>query len=715
MRAGCWLARIAVASFLILPGTIRAAEVPDAASAPGAAPAASGEKTTASAPKKDAGSTAASVTDAIEAEGVSIQTVCTNCNNADLSVGGLGNDHVPVVCDGLPVLPGLAQIYLLTVAPPTVLDRVAVTRGPGQADLPGSAIGGGIELSRRPFRKGIDLAFFADMGSYSWHGAKLDVSGKSGWIGGSLVATYASSDRIDPNGDGFAENASFKRRTVEARLEFRPTANGFLRLGASNYRESQKEGRAGFDALTYFMSFGDTIAWNREDAEIERTQIDLLAEVPFEDGSKLDIGWLLGNRSEEILESFTYDTKLLTTYLIDEQQSHATVSWRRPFGSKVLLRAGGSFDRSRFSVADVRFNLFSVFTTVSDFDLRYALARGFRTDETATEYGLFADGEFSLGARWDLTIGARWAEYTYVDDEAKLVGEVPGRRPWLRIPLPDGNRVVPRGTLAWKPIDPLTLRFTAGRGFRAPMPTYAEVCCGRRFRGNRGIQMERSVGASLEAVYQPLPGLRLSLSSSVVDFDDLVVRMVSDAIASQPTYQNVNVPDARFTSLTLESSWDPLNWLGVRGSIFWLDARNRTADGTVPVLIDFFNRPALSTLEFSKIPYLAERTGSLAADFRCPRTGLHVGLSAQYTGPMTIPEYADPTARGIAAFVRTPSFWVANVRIDAPIYKGLALYGGVDNVNDYVQDDLSQFRRDYNWGPLRGRYWYGGLSYTLPR
>ena len=33
-----------------------------------------------------------SVTDALGDDGVMVQTVCTNCNNADLSLGGLGND-----------------------------------------------------------------------------------------------------------------------------------------------------------------------------------------------------------------------------------------------------------------------------------------------------------------------------------------------------------------------------------------------------------------------------------------------------------------------------------------------------------------------------------------------------------------------------------------------------------------------------------------------
>jgi len=100
--------------------------------------------------------------DQLEASGVAIQTVCTNCNNADLSLGGLGNDHVPIVCDGLPVPKGLAQVYLLSVTPPTILDKIAVKRGPYSAELEGSAVGGAIKLERREPQPGLQLFTSAD-------------------------------------------------------------------------------------------------------------------------------------------------------------------------------------------------------------------------------------------------------------------------------------------------------------------------------------------------------------------------------------------------------------------------------------------------------------------------------------------------------------------------------------------------------------------------
>ena len=63
--------------------------------------------------------TSVSLTQTIQEGGgaISVQTMCTNCNSADLTLGSFGNEFVAVTCDGLPVSPGLPQIYLLSVVP----------------------------------------------------------------------------------------------------------------------------------------------------------------------------------------------------------------------------------------------------------------------------------------------------------------------------------------------------------------------------------------------------------------------------------------------------------------------------------------------------------------------------------------------------------------------------------------------------------------------
>src|SRR5258706_6551505 len=106
------------------------------------------------------------VTDALADDGVVVQTVCTNCNNADLSLGGLGNDYVPITCDGLPATTGLAQIYLLSVIPATMIDRVAVERGACDASQEAAAVGGGITIERNAPKRGVQVNASADAGAF---------------------------------------------------------------------------------------------------------------------------------------------------------------------------------------------------------------------------------------------------------------------------------------------------------------------------------------------------------------------------------------------------------------------------------------------------------------------------------------------------------------------------------------------------------------------
>ena len=83
------------------------------------------------------------------------------------------------------------------------------------------------------------------------------------------------------------------------------------------------------------------------------------------------------------------------------------------------------------------------------------------------------------------------------------------------------------------------------------------------------------------------------------------------------------------------------------------------------------------------------------------------------------------------SLIQTSDFWVTNIRLTKGFPDGLTLYGGIDNVLDYVQGGgctgeqaaanpalvgcLGDPRYDTNWGPLRGRYYYVGLGYNFDK
>ena len=638
------------------------------------------------------------LTDALAGEGVTVQTVCTNCNNAELSLGGLGNFFVPIICDDLPVPTGLAQIYLLSVMPATMIDKVAVERGACDASREAAAVGGGITIERSTPKPRVQVNTSADAGAFGGAGARVDVAGKKEWFGGTFAATYATSDAIDSNDDTNPDLPSFGRRTLEAHVELTPSDRHMLRVGAADYVEHQQDGPSAFDFLSYSdpRNTGGAIKYNRENVDLARRQYDFVYEGVTADGSKLVVAGLYAKRSQDIFENLRWFNPVnIPTYKIDEKDTAATFAWSRPVGAAWRLRAGASWMSRDYAVIDLLFNLFGMRSP--DYTLT----------EQPTEKGVWASFEYAPSAAVDLTVGLRYAAFDYTDNE--------NRSFMLPLELPHGSRVLPRLALNWKPAEDWTVRFTAGAGYRQAQATYDKVCCGNRYRNNRGVAMESSRSAGIEGIYQPGPGLKLGAAAYYTSFDDYVLKMISSSFYYRPTYQNTNIPHARFTTLELNAAWTIAPWIDLKGSISWLDAENRTAGNAVPVVIASESGIVGYTFYFDKIPYVAKRSAALSLTVRPIRTGM-VSLTGAYTGPMLIQHMQASGASVIGGtltdFHATPAFATLSVRYDQTLPKGITLYAGVDNATDFIQTTLGKPRYNHNWGPLRGRYVYGGLSYA---
>jgi outer membrane receptor protein involved in Fe transport len=704
-------AAVAAAVLLAAPPRARAADPEPVPAAEAPAPESVAVPPREPAPGDKAAAT--SLTQTIDADsGVSIQTLCTNCNNADLSMGGLDNDHVAVTCDGMPVSSGLAQIYLLSVMPATVIDKVAVKKGASEPQLPGGAVGGGIAIDRRHPEPGLVLNASADTGEYGWSGSRLDVAGERGRFGGTLVGSWATSDVIDANGDGNPNLPAFDRYTVDASAEVEVGRKQNLRLAGNLYDESQEEGPAAYDQLAFWIE--GVHRYNRENVELERKQADVVYDLELDDGSALRASLVWADRSQDIEETESYSSDFFVdTYLIDERHSAATLSWSRPLGQRTMLRLGGSHGGGDYDIVDINFNQFSLFLPPDE-------ARQFALQEELDEYGAWLEVETALGGRVDLSAGLRYADFQYTDNEHVLVALQPQREPWLDIPLPEGDRWLPRAALTWKPADALSLRFSGGAGFRAPEPIYDEVCCGRRYRNNRGVLPESSESYGVEVTYQPLPRFRLGVSGFLTDFEERVLRMASLSYSYRPTYQNVNVPSARYESLALDTSWEATGWLSLKGSASWTEADNRTPNDAIPVLIDYYSTPVWKEFTTAEVPYTVARRAAVGVQVTPPRGGWSFGVATQYSGPQEIQEFVQDFMTNpdlgfsevhFDSFVSSEDFWVVNANLSKSFKNGLALYGGMDNIFDYVQADLGDPTHDTNWGPLRGSYAYAGIRY----
>lgn len=710
-------------------------------------------------PVKAAGTT---LTSSVAADsGVAVQTLCTNCNNADLSISGMGNEHVSVVCDGVPVPTGLAQIYLFSVMPPTRIDKIDVHKGAGDPAYVGAAVGGGIEIERAEPRRGLQLNASADQGSYGWKGGRLDLSGQWDWLGGYAVGSWSESDRIDSNTDGWADLPESDRYTVEAGLDMKPAEAHRVRIGGSRYSEDQLDGPAAAYSLTQRKCVGldqvlfETepcteslvVGYNREDVQMDRDQSEVIYDLSMGSRTKVSIAGFLARRSQEIQETEPPDPTILLlsedelqfiednygltaedlaergfpigvspqeaerAYSIDDESRHASAVLSQSLGHRATLRAGASVTGNSFEVVDVGFNNIK------------GLPPDTLLEENVSETGFWVEGDVSLGPRLSLAAGVRHVEYRSTDNEE--------RDEWREIPLPEGDRFVPRAALTWKALDELTLRLSAGAGLRAPAPAFDKVCCGRRYRGNRGVALEESRSVGLEVTYQPGPRWRVGGSVFLTEFDELIVNMATQSDQWTHVYQNVNIVEARNTSYGVEGRFEPRSWLTTSVSYSWLDAENEAPEGAITALVDLGGgTPQERTFFYDGIPYATDGHGAVGIAFKVP-LDVTLTLAGTYTGTTQIQRFNDQGVNfGIdPELEETDAFWVANIRVNKDFRNGLALYYGVDNAFDYVQGNgctgrdasadpertgcLGDPRFDYNWGPLRGRYYYAGLGYAF--
>jgi outer membrane receptor for ferrienterochelin and colicin len=660
-----------------------------------------------------------SVTQAIPADaGISVQTLCTNCNNADLSVGGLGNEHVSVVCDGVPVPSGLGQIYLLSVMPPTMIDKVAVSKGAGEAKLQGGAVGGGIEIERRPPQANLLVNASADSGDYGWNATRLDLSGKSGPVGGYFVVSSSESDSVDEDGDGFANLPSFDRYTLDGGLRFEPGENHRFRVGATRYDEDQLDGPAAVDFTQVGFPFPQFQfnGYNREDVQLRRDQVESVYEWDAGNGATLSILGAWADREQDVQETETVEAtcqnfytgaqqRLCPSYFIDEAGGHAAATWSQPIGQQARVRAGTSWEDSEFEVIDVRYNQIQ-FESLGQQGVEFD--KYFELKEDVTERGLWAEGETGLGSRFDLSVGLRWVSYDYGDNEAERYEAThdPDEE-WLAYALPEGDKLIPRAAVTWKPTDEMNLRLSAGLGYRAPAPAFDQVCCGRRYRGNRGLQVEESTSVGLEATFQPAPRYRVGGALFFTDFDDLILNMATQSEAYQHVYQNVNVTQARKISATVEGRVQAPAWMSTKLSFTWVDSENRDDTGLIVALIDQGSGPVVREFHYAGIPYSVEYRGAAGLDFRVPGA-VNLSVNTQYTGPTPIQSFLFTDVA--EDLTEVEDFWVVNFAVSKAFTAGMSVYAGVDNVFDYFQSDLGDPAYDYNWGPLRGRYVYGGVG-----
>ncbi len=658
-------------------------------------------------------SAASSVTDTLQGQdGMRIQTMCTHCNSANVQVGGLSQDLVPIQRDGYPLFGGLFTSFVLSILPPDSIAEAQVTKGPGDAELPARAAGGLIRLTESRPEEVPRFDLSGSFGEHDLTSATARVAGPiTRWLSGSLVVGSTTADPVDDDEDGWNDVSDVDRRFAEGRLTMRAGRRHTFDLGASWIDEENQEGRGAFDSAEFsqdylFWSLGlspdePLPSWTREDTFVDRHEYRAGWKWRRPGADSLDLRLLGAERNQSVFSQNTVDpTSLFSAFFerfeIRETDRYAALNYRRPFGLNVALQAGLEASEEKIEAAT-------------------RIDAGVESDPPAVDFIESRSGSIDVdwypSAKWNFRAGVRYVGLRWGADELGVERTA--------------SELLPRASIRFSPTPAWKLRLLAGRTARAPRPIFAEVCCGQDYQRSYRAKEETGTTYGFEGTYQPSPDLRLNVYLARADFDDYLLKLAAWSMTYVQTYALANVEEARAETAEIALRWSPVPRLRLDGSVGWssfFNTGNEIVNMTVvaPSFTEPF--PGGVSRPIRRMPYQAIRTGSLSANVNIPG-GTIFSLQGNYTGPMKIQQY-DPDPFGgiengsnlvMEQMRETSDFWLINASLQVPLRHDLILIAAGDNLGDEIQDDLGDPTVDYNWGPLSGRAWRLSLRYHMDR
>ncbi len=151
--------------------------------------------------------------------GVRVSNECSMCGAKRVMLNGMRGEHTTILVDGLPVFTMLSGFYALDAVATAGLDRIDVARGAGASLLAPEAIGGTVNLVSKEALEDSTM-LDASFGSKDLRTAQLHHSGISdddatGWT---FTGQHDSRDQYDEDDNGVSETPYLRNNSLTARV-----------------------------------------------------------------------------------------------------------------------------------------------------------------------------------------------------------------------------------------------------------------------------------------------------------------------------------------------------------------------------------------------------------------------------------------------------------------------------------------------------------------
>ncbi len=643
-----------------------------------------------------------SLTEAMQdAPGVIIANECSMCGYKRIQLNGLKAEHTTILTDGLPTHTMLGGFYAVDAIAMTGVDRIEVARGAGASLTAPEAIGGVVNvITTERMKNSLDLDVSGGEEGFRQLGLAGTLANDAGGVRLTINGQYDERDQFDADNNGVSEHPFLENASLGARLSMDLTDRDNLVLRVHR-AEQELFGGPMLDELTPSIS-----------AAIASEQLGEAPQLFVGDDVRNDY---IGNPWE-------------TTEWVETTRDEFSVSWLRELNDRWNVRLSQSYSNHEQD------SYYEGFDYAADDEMQFYEARlSFRANDrhlltfgadgrfeemrSESEAGLAAnsDGDptttfVSDSFDYDV-VGAYLQDSWIVNDRLEINAAlrfdrieadfVDPAKPGTEI---DESIVSPRVDVRYAHSGAWTSRFSAGRGYRAPLSF---------FETDHGIldatlgfeididELERSLSTSYTLSYE---GERLtaSFAASHTEIDNLAA--LDETAAGVPILTQLD-GDAGVTTLDVSLGYAVTPSLTVN-----LTAANYLHDD------DFQSSFGVATIE---------EQINVSADWEV--AGWEVFAALTWVGSRDLADYGyegfNDAGATQAKTLNAPDFYWLDARIARDFGDNWTIYFGGNNLLDVTQaedeDSPLFFDADggydvaYIYGLLRGRELYAGVRYSF--
>lgn len=609
--------------------------------------------------------------------GVQEVVACGVCFTNSISINGLPGPYTAILMDGTPIYGSLASVYGLNGIPSMIIDRFEVIKGPSSTLYGSEAVAGVINIitkdpSNQPIFSAdvMGTSHFESFGNFAF---SPKLKNADGFIG----LNYAYVNNFDDvNDDGFSDIASMDRISLFTKWNIHRKSEKPFSISAKYYYEDRRNGVEEFLRDRNYKSlrgngeiYGESIFTNR---------FELFGTYVFNTAESLKLDYSFSSHFQDSYYGSDY-------YKADQRIGFLNFIWDKSINKHQIL--GGL--TARYQTYDDN--------TVATEKVIGSIIENNPDDQFIP--GIFLQDEWGLTEDFTLLGGMRMDHYEN-----------------------HGLIFSPRLNAKLKAGDWTTLRANFGTGFRIVnlfTEDHAFVSGQREVVISEELLPERSYNFALNANHI----FSIGQSQGSIDVDAFYTYFTNKIIPNYDDpasilYENTNgyaVTKGLSLSISQEYSFPLAMNLGINIQ----DATETEPDDK-------------GENQVRKIEFAPNWSGVFTANYKLKKLNTTIAYTINVTGPMTLPTVFDLDENGTEnpnpRPTRSESFAIHNLQMNKKLNANFEVYGGVQNIFNYVQayspligfNDpnanpgfSNSFDTSYAYGPIHGREFYLGLSWSL--